>query len=424
MPAPSLADRLQVPPPVREMVRACAEAGGRALLVGGCVRDALRGEPTVDIDIEVHGLAPDDLRTLLRRFGRVDEVGRSFGVFKVRVGRDPVDVSVPRRDRKVGAGHRGILAEADPHLGPVEAARRRDLTVNAIAWDPLTDELIDPFDGRGDLDRGLLRAVDEDTFAEDPLRALRVVQFAGRFQARVDPALVALCRRMPLGELPGERVRGEVEKWLLRSPRPSVGWQVALDGDIWARVLPAWDKPCPPSLDRLAAAAIEHPPRRLALLLACTAPPAPLADVLDRLGMHSWLGYDVRGQALALATAQQAPTVVAPAEGGSPRHGWMAPLPPAPEAPTATRARHLAERVEVELFAALTDDAVLGAAAADLGIGRTPLLPLVTGRDLLALGMPPGRAVGQLLTAIRRAQLDGHLSSPDAALAWARAAIR
>ncbi len=371
--------------------------------MGGCVRDALMGRRAKDLDIEVHLLDADALRTVLRRFGRVDEVGRAFGVFKLRLGGMELDVGLPRRDSKVGAGHTGILATPDPALGLIAAARRRDLTINAISWDPLTDELIDPFDGASDIDARRLRAVDAATFAEDPLRALRVVQFAARFAFHVDPALLELCRTMPLGELPPERIRGEVERLLLLAPRPSVGWDVAVQAELWARVLPAWQKPCPPAVDRIAALPLDGQPRRLAVLLAATGNEAEVEDVLVRLQLHGWQGYAVRDQALALARARDH-------TGGD--------LTP------ATRARHLAERLEVELFAALTDDQALADAAKALGVGRAPLCPLIGGKDLLALGLQPGPEVGRLLADVRREQLDGHLVSPDAALAWARTRLR
>ncbi|MDX1579118.1 MAG: hypothetical protein R3266_11560, partial [Gemmatimonadota bacterium] len=156
-----------------------AAAGGRAWLVGGCVRDALLGEAVTDFDVEVYRIPEDDLEVLLSALGPVNAVGKSFGVFKLGADED-IDVSLPRRDSNAGPGHRGIHVEGDPWMTPREAARRRDLTVNAILMDPRTGELLDPWNGRADLDACLLRPVDRHTFLEDPLRALRAVQFAAR----------------------------------------------------------------------------------------------------------------------------------------------------------------------------------------------------------------------------------------------------
>jgi tRNA nucleotidyltransferase (CCA-adding enzyme) len=394
---------IEVPPAVEGFLRACRASGGRGILVGGCVRDALLGLASADLDIEVHGVTPDQLRGLARSFGRVDEVGRAFGVLKVRVGGLQVDLSVPRRDSKVGVGHRGIHAETEPNLGVTEAARRRDLTVNAIGWDPLTSELLDPFNGRSDLAKRRLAAVDADTFSEDPLRALRVAQFAARFGFTAAPELVSQCRAMDVSGLPSERVRGEVEKLLVRGKEPARGWTFAYEAGLWRRLLPEWDAPAPADLDRLAAAPIEGDSRRLALLLACTAGPEALLAVLDRLRIFAWLGYDVRGQALALASVAAQPNDARP---------------------VATRARWLAETLEVELLATLTNDTGLLAAAEALGVSRAPLLPLLSGRDLLPLGHHPGPALGRLLKRLRAAQLDGQVSSPEAALEWARSRLR
>lgn len=399
----TVAALISIPNRVRSLVEECGAAGGRAVLVGGCVRDALLGREPADLDVEVHGLAVEALRQLARRHGRVDEVGRAFGVLKVRLGDEQIDLSVPRRDSKAGAGHRGIRVDADPHLGWTEAARRRDLTVNAIAWDPLNGELIDPFGGHDDLRAGKLRAVDAETFAEDPLRALRVAQFVARFGFEVVPALAEQCRTMDVSGLPAERVRGEVEKLLLKGVSPAAGWAFAHETFLWRRLAPEWDAPAPPRLDQLAHAPIAEAPRRFALLLAATAPPAPLESLLDRLRIHAWLGYDVRTQALALARAAQVAS--------DPRDAL-------------TRARWAAEVLEVELLALLQDDPALAAAAEALGVGRAPLLPLLGGRDLLELGLAPGAALGALLRELRAAQLDGHVSSPEAALEWARTRLR
>ena len=130
--------------------------------------------------------------------GPVNAVGKSFGVFKLNdrsVGE--VDVSIPRRDSNAGPGHRGISVEGNPDMTVTEAARRRDLTVNAILYDLQADALVDPFNGQRDLDLRTLRAVDADTFLDDPLRALRVVQFAARLEFEVAPSLLALCERSP-----------------------------------------------------------------------------------------------------------------------------------------------------------------------------------------------------------------------------------
>lgn len=206
-----------------ELARAVREAGGRALFVGGQVRDRLLGRPSADVDVEVLGLAPDGLEALLGGFGKVRAVGRSFGVLRVD-GLD-ADFSLPRRDNKTGPGHRGFAVEVDPSLDFATAARRRDFRINAMGFDPLTGELLDPWDGRADLVAGKLRVTDPAHFAEDPLRGLRAAQFAARFELEPDGELVALARGLDLEELPAERVLGEFRKLLLLGARPSIGFE-------------------------------------------------------------------------------------------------------------------------------------------------------------------------------------------------------
>ncbi|MCB9556843.1 MAG: HDIG domain-containing protein [Deltaproteobacteria bacterium] len=215
---------------LKQIVERIASAGGRALLVGGFVRDRLRAQPSKDYDLEVYGLTLDQLHDVLEQSGPVIAVGRAFGVLRVK-GID-ADFSIPRRDNKQGPGHRGFVVELDPSLDFAAAARRRDLTINAIGLDPLSGEILDPFQGQADLARGILRATDEQTFAEDPLRALRVAQFAARFEMQADPALVALCQTLDLSELAGERIYEEFRKLLLKGRRPSLGLQFMRDAEL------------------------------------------------------------------------------------------------------------------------------------------------------------------------------------------------
>ncbi len=200
-------------------------AGGRALMVGGWVRDDLLGQPAKDLDLEVFGLPADRLRAVLERFGRVDAVGESFAVYKI----GDIDVALPRRESKTGKGHKGFTVDGDPTLSIEDAARRRDFTINAISRDPLTGEVLDPFDGQHDLAARRLRVVDADRFADDSLRVLRAIQFAARFELTADAQTKDLLRAIPLDDLPPERVWGEVEKLLLRARRPSIGLALALE---------------------------------------------------------------------------------------------------------------------------------------------------------------------------------------------------
>lgn len=406
-----------LPPAILRVAQACHQAGGRAWLVGGSVRDALLGLPVKDYDLEVHGLSAERLLAVLRGLGHVNEVGRSFGVFKLTLDRRTYDISLPRRDSKAGPGHRGIAVEGDPDMGVEEAARRRDLTINAMLQDPLTGELVDPCGGQADLRAGVLRAVDPDAFLEDPLRAVRVVQFAARFEMLPDPQLVDLCRAAPLDELPSERILGELEKMLLRARRPSLGLQVARRCAVLERVLPevagtpavALDT----AIDRAAGLRAEAgpTPRPLALMLAVLlhALDGERAEAcLERLQVHTRARYPLRTRVL----------------------GAVAHWPQLADGASDSTLRGLAEHQELRLVG-LTALAVTGSSAARqalqrcalLGIQSRPLPQLLRGRDLQRLGLSPGPAMGRVLAAVRRAQIEGRVEDVDGAAALARELI-
>lgn len=200
------------------------EAGGRAMLVGGCVRDGLLGRESGDIDCEVYGVEPDALRTLASAFGAVDESGARYGVYSLRaLG---IDLAIPRTERRTGPLHGDFDVTPNPWLTPEQAGMRRDFTVNAILRDALTGEYVDPFGGREDLARGVLRAMPGGQFEEDPLRVLRGAQFAARFGLEIDGVTLASMMSMPLGGLSPARVTAEMKKALLESDRPDVFFRV------------------------------------------------------------------------------------------------------------------------------------------------------------------------------------------------------
>ena len=436
-------------------------AGGRALIVGGWVRDRLMGRPSKDIDVEVYGVDAGSLKALLSRFGSVNTVGESFTVFKVA----GLDVSLPRRESKTGRGHKGFIVEGDPSLSPAEAARRRDFTINAVAWDPLEDAYIDPFGGQQDLERRLLRAVDAATFGDDSLRVLRAMQFAARFEFTLDPATAALCRRVPLDDLPAERIWGEIEKLLLRAQRPSIGFTLALELRVIERLFPELDAlvGCPqepewhPEGDvwvhtllvidgaRTRLDDLDYPQQVTVMLGAVChdlgKPPTtalvdgrirsldheeqgvpPARALLDRLNVHSMLGYDVRRQVLGIVANHLKPGMFAKAQ------------PPVGDGAY----RRLAQKVDLELLARVAKadcegrgggfdcsamDAFLDRARA-LGVEHAAPEPLVKGRHLLELGARPGPAIGEVLRQVYERQLDGSVADFDAALALAREIAR
>jgi tRNA nucleotidyltransferase (CCA-adding enzyme) len=450
-----------LPDRAREISVAVRDAGGRALVVGGWVRDAIAGRTSKDVDLEVFGVPAERLRTLLAAFGRVDTVGESFTVYKI----DQIDVSLPRRESKTGRGHTGFTVEGDPSLSIEDAARRRDFTINAISLDPLTGDVLDPYGGRDDLARRLLRVVDARTFGDDSLRVLRALQFAARFELTPTDDTRALCQTIALDDLPAERIWGEMEKLLLQADRPSIGFALALDlgvvdrlwpelkalvgcpqepawhpeGDVWVHTLMVVDEARKRIADltrgpatAMMLGAVCHDlgkPLTTALIDGRVRSPGheergvePATQLLDRLNVHTFDGYDVRATVLGLVAQHLKPSAFQKSS-----------------TPVSDGAfRRLAQKVDLELLARFsmadcsgrsgTFDCSAGnwflARARALGVEHDAPAPLVLGRHLIALGVSPGPQMGQLLAKIYDAQLDGEVTTVEQGLTKAAGLIR
>lgn len=195
----TIPDLIDLTPETERVLGALRAAGGRPLIVGGAVRDGLLSRTqggtvdSMDVDIEVYGLSKEEVRKALP--GDVNEFGRAFGVFNTSLNGQDFDVALPRQDNKTGDGHRGFVVDTDPDMPFETAFARRDFTMNAMGWDSATGELVDPLGGRADLEAGILRHP-SDHFSEDPLRVLRGVQFAGRFNMEFAPETAELCQEM------------------------------------------------------------------------------------------------------------------------------------------------------------------------------------------------------------------------------------
>ena len=439
------------------VAHAARARGGRALVVGGFVRDRLLGRPSKDLDLEVFGVPEAELASMLAAIGRVEPVGRAFPVYKL----GPIDVALPRRESKSGRGHTAFTVQGDPHMTFADAARRRDFTMNAISWDPLTDDYVDPFNGRADLEARRLKVVDPRTFADDSLRVLRALQFAARFDATPDDEAAAVCRAIPLDDLPAERLWGEFEKLLLVAERPSIGFALARalgvveqllpemvplydcpqdaewhpEGDVWTHTLMVIDEARRQNADldraRLATVmlgAVCHDlgkPATTAMIDGRWRSPgheaagvAPATRILDRLNINTIDGYDVRAQVLAITAEHLRPSAFYKAK-DTVRDGAF---------------RRLALRVDLELlvrfgradchgrtgtFDCSAMDWFLDRARA-LGVEHAPPAPLLLGRHLLALGVTPGPRMGEILRAVYEKQLDGAVATLDEAVAEAR----
>jgi len=201
-----------------------AQNGGRAYYVGGCVRDALLGIESGDVDVEVHGVNRQKLEAIIDTLGTRLEYGKSFGIYSI--AGSSLDIAMPRKERATGKGHRSFDIDVDAFLGEMNAARRRDFTVNALMQDVLTGRILDFFGGTDDIRNKTLRHIDKDTFVEDPLRVFRAAQFAARFGFTVSEETIELCRGIDVSTLSSERVYLELEKALTKSPKPSVFFDV------------------------------------------------------------------------------------------------------------------------------------------------------------------------------------------------------
>lgn len=435
---------------VAERIR---EAGGRALLVGGCVRDGLLGLQAKDIDMEVYGLDAEQVETTLREDFRLDTVGRAFGVFIVKTY--DIDIALPRRESKTGPKHTDFVVEGDPTMTPDEAASRRDFTINAISYDLLNGELLDPYNGKRDLEAKRLRHV-SGAFGEDPLRVLRGMQFVARFDIDPAPETIAICRQLSPEHLPAERLWEEWKKLLLKGQSISKGLHFLNDCG-WLRYFPeieamvgceqdpawhpegdVWVHTCH-CLDAFAAHRTGDPWEDLVVGLAvlCHDMGKPTTSYLDdetgriRSPRHDIEGVPVARSFLERLTRQKKifDEVLPLVE----QH--MRPLALYRDGAGDSAIRRLAARVKrldrltrvafadksgrppivVEDF---PEGDWLLERAAELAIRDNAPKPILLGRHLVQLGVKPGPNFGKILDRCYEAQLDGAFTDTDSGMAY------
>ena len=456
---------MELPEQLRRLLRDVPELA-QAYLVGGCVRDALLGIPNKDFDLEVYGVSYEALEAALRPHGRVDLVGKSFGVvkFSTRSG-EQWDFSVPRRDSKIASGHKGFRVEFDPTITPREAASRRDFTINAIMLDPRTGEHLDFFDGRADLQGRVLRHTSP-AFAEDPLRVLRGMQFAARFELTAAAETVELCRSIAgtCPELAVERVGEEWFKWSAKARRPSAGLQF-LKATGWLRHFPEVA-----ALDGTPQDPEWHPEGDVFTHTGhCCDALAEMtewqqADHSTRLVlMFAVLAHDfAKPQTTHEAERDGRLRIVSPGheeQGGPLAESFLTRI----NAPNSLRervvplvtnhlahlqtindrsVRRLANRLQPatieELCLVMTADQfgrppkprdvhagvqALRAKAEELRVREAAPKPILLGRHLIERGMKPGKLFGELLKAAFEAQLEGSFNDLESATKWLEAHV-
>ncbi len=385
---------------------------GTPLIVGGAVRDAVLGVTPKDIDIEVHGADIDALVRCYRLDGfQVDEVGRQFGVLKVSKAGvvSDLDVSIPRHDSKVGAGHRGFAVALDSEMTVGEAAARRDFTVNALLYDPQRRVLIDPFGGAADLHSRTLRHVSEQ-FSEDPLRVLRGAQMAGRFGMTLHPETAALCRRLRphFHELAVERTREEWAKLYTKSTQPDLALRALRDSG-WDDTLPGLRAALADPMTHRAFSNVS----RVAAEDRATVGAAVLCSTMSTRDREQFLDHTVTGAANCRIAADLAAT-------------------PAQALDTSYHRRRYAHQMAKRGFTfdryltyaqTLGDPTAIQSARAAVsdGIGAGPQPALIQGRDVLAASggsRKPGPWVGELVDHALDRQHRGDFDSREAALRW------
>jgi tRNA nucleotidyltransferase (CCA-adding enzyme) len=425
----------------------------------------MMGVEPKDWDVEVYGIEPSRLRTILDSFGEVNVVGEAFTVYKL--GND-LDVAIPRRERKVGQGHRGFVVEGDPDMSFEEACSRRDFTINAILKDPLTDEVVDPFHGGEDIDKKVLRHVSAETFPEDSLRVLRAAQFAARMEFDIAPETVAICKTIDVTDLPKERIWGELEKLLLRSQQPSIGLRWLYDLGVVDQIFPElkslvgvrqepeWHPEGDVDVHTLmvvdeARKLIDRLPyeKKVAVMLGALAhdfgkPPTtkffdgrwrshshdeagvePTLTFLDTIGIYTLNGYDVREQIVQLVRYHLKPGEFYNAKN-----------------PVGDGAfRRLARKVEPDLLYRVAKADSLGRnpdwlppekrfgsdaqewfieKVRELQIEKKAPEPILMGRHLLEIGLEPSPRFKQILDEVYELQLDGKITNVAEAIAKAK----
>ena len=419
------------------------------------MRDSLLGRRNVkDYDVEVFGLAPERLQVLLGERFRLDLVGLSFGVLKIH-GHE-IDVSLPRRESKRGIGHKGFMVDSAPDLSVREAAERRDFTVNAIYCDPLTGACEDPWHGREDLERGILRHV-SGKFAEDPLRVLRGMQFVARFGLVPAPETLAVCRRMKIEDLPPERLFEEWRKLILKGMKMTAGLAFLRDTG-WVNYFPelkrligcrqapewhpegdVWNHTCC-CLDAFAADRAKCGPEYenlvVGLAVLCHDFGKPSCSRYDpKMKRIRALGHDVAGIAPTLRFLKRLTNEERILKDVPPLVGnHMAPHSMWKGGAGAAAIRRLALKVgsiERLIRVCAADSAGrppfpadseslkwLEGEAEKLRVKDSSPKPIMQGRDLIALGMKPGRDFGDILKTCFEAQLDGAFDSHDGGKAY------
>ncbi len=407
----------EIPQVLLEIAEKINLVGGSCYLVGGWVRDFILGKECKDYDIEIYRIEQSQLDEILKPYGKPSQVGRAFGITLLSVKGVQFDFAFPRTEVKTGAGHTGFEVETDPNLTFEEAAWRRDFTINAMGMKLPELTLEDPYNGKSDLAGGILRHVSE-AFGEDPLRALRAVQFAARFKLLVLPETIKVCAEQDLSELSIERVDEEFRKLWLKAEEPSKGlWliqkmnmyrffpELELDDTRWLLMLKQVD------LASLKAFELSDEERivKLTSVLLCSVAPFKREAFLNRVTRN--LSYIEKSIKLAKAADQ---VLTKYKESKKVTQGWVR---------RQAIDVSMPEQVWVVSLLSKNEDSE-GVGEWLEGLAKTYTVweeqpkAWIQGRDMIEMGMKPGPHFGNWIQKSFDLQLDGELVNRAEALSW------
>ncbi|MDD3591786.1 MAG: HD domain-containing protein [Sulfurovum sp.] len=460
---------MKLPEILRNISHTLTGHHARAIIVGGSVRDHFLELPIKDYDIEVYGLSSmESLEEILSAFGSVNLVGKSFGVLKFSYEGEEYDFSLPRREQKVGEGHRGFDVRVDGSMSFEEASRRRDFTINAIGYEIEADRFLDPFCGREDIRQGVIRHIDERTFVEDPLRVYRAVQFGGRFGYRLAESTKMLCQEMVasgmLESLPKERIYVEWKKLLLKSRKPSIGFEmmkelgvlryfpelealigIAQDpkyhpeGDVWVHTMMCVDAMAEEIVGSREQGAEMEESQKLKYLFAilCHDLGKAATTTFDDDGRIRAIGHEEAGveltrtmmyrltnahdfieSILPLVAHHLKPSQLYKANAGNKAIRKLALKVNIEELVMVARADFLGRTTPEALSGEYIAGEWLLERARELKVECRPMENLLQGRDLIALGLKPSAKFGEILDEVYELQLSDRLTTKDEAMAY------
>ena len=457
---------MKIPKIIDSISKELLEHNAKAIVVGGSVRDHFLELSIKDYDVEIYGLSQiEELESILSKYGSVNLVGKSFGVLKFVHEGEEYDFSFPRTEEKVALGHRGFDVTCNGELTFKEASLRRDFTVNAIGYDIEEKAFIDPYGAKDDMKKRCLRHINDGTFIEDPLRIYRAVQFCARFDYVLAEETFKLCKIMVeqgmLEELAKERIYIEFKKLLLKSPKPSVGFELIRElgilkyypelealidvpqspkwhpeGDVWVHTLMCVDK-----MVTLKTGDEKHDLKMMFAILCHDLGKATHTQITPE--KISAIGHELAGleptekfmyrltdehdfikSLFPLVEYHLAPSIYYKGKAKNSTIRRLSTKVNIEELVTVARADFLGRTTEESLSGIYKAGDWLLKKAEELDVYNVPPISLIQGRDLIALGLKPSVEFKKILNRVYESQLEGKVSTIEEAVAYAKVLIQ